>query len=97
MNELYKNKDAVSGLDDDYYWSSTESGFKGWGQKFNGSDQGSVGEYNAASVRAVRAINDLDRQIIIPAGQTSATLTITGIDDAIDESDETIILTPTAS
>ena len=36
-------------------------------------------------------------QIIIPAGQTSATLTITGTDDAIDEPDETIILTPSAT
>ena len=39
----------------------------------------------------------LGPNIIIPAGQTSATLTITGTDDTIDESDETITLTPTAS
>ena len=39
----------------------------------------------------------LGSNIIIPAGQTSTTLTITGTDDAIDESDETIILTPSAS
>ena len=34
--------------------------------------------------------------IIIPAGQTSASLTITGVDNSIDASDKTITLTPVA-
>ncbi|MDA9344098.1 Ig-like domain-containing protein [Algibacter sp.] len=36
-------------------------------------------------------------QIIIPAGQTTGTFTITGVEDALDENDETIILTPSAT
>lgn len=36
-------------------------------------------------------------QILIPAGQTTGTLTVKGINDLTDENDETIILTPTAT
>ncbi|WP_165372120.1 FG-GAP-like repeat-containing protein [Emticicia agri] len=36
-------------------------------------------------------------QIYIPAGQTTGTLTVTGINDLTDEFNETVILTPTAT
>jgi VCBS repeat-containing protein len=36
-------------------------------------------------------------QILIPAGQTSGTLTMTGIQDALDENDEIIVLIPNST
>ena len=45
----------------------------------------------------VKKVSNGIPQIVIAAGETTATLTVTGIDDTIDESDETIILTPSVT
>ena len=83
----------------DIYWTSSASSISRAVTIYfiNGNFGNDDPAANSWWVRAARTFNDLDRQITIPAGQTSAILTITGIDDAIDESDETIILTPSAT
>jgi len=56
LNQLYVNRVAIGGFNDDYYWSSTVFDFdNAWGQGFGNGVQ-SIGNKNyTSSVRAVRA------------------------------------------
>ena len=79
----------------------TSTVFGGWGDNTNQLKRvGNVTLDAAGNLYAADWQNNqikkkyIGPSIIIPAGQTSASLTITGVDNSIDASDKTITLTP---
>ena len=58
LDLLYQNKGAagITGMDTDYYWSSSQDGiYRGWAQHFNTGTQSNYAKSNTDPVRAIRA------------------------------------------
>jgi len=56
LNEIYLNKDAIGGLEDTYYWSSTQSStYEAWTQHFGSGSNYSNPKSNTIRVRPIRA------------------------------------------